>query len=98
MRVRHLKADDGHTHTLARDGTFNLFRHIARKNVDATQQALVQVEEIIDFRFRDNQGVAVGERLNIEKGEKLLVFGDAVARDITGDYFAEDGGHVARAN
>ena len=96
VRVRHLQPDHGHPDPLAGNGTLDLLRHVPGKQVDATQQPFVKVKEVVDLLFGDDEGVPLREGLDVEEGEELVVLGDAVARDVPGDDFAEDGGHLSR--
>ena len=43
----------------------------------------------------DDQGVAPGERPDVEEGEDVVVLVDLVAGDLAGDDLVEDGAHAA---
>ena len=90
VRMGHLKSDDGNANALAWNGGFDFTSNIACEHIDPRQCLRIQVKEVIDFCFGNDQGMAHSEWVNVEKGEEFIVFGDAMARNLTGNDFAED--------
>ena len=49
---------------------------------DRGQRLLLGVEQTLGMRLRDHERVALGERVDVEIGDDLLVFVDLEARDL----------------
>lgn len=57
------------------------------KYQDTGQIFFSQVEKFIGLRFRNHQHMAFSQRINIEKGQKIIIFCDPVAGYIALYYF-----------
>ena len=51
----------------------------------AGERFVVEVENIIDLLFRNNQRMSLRERIDVQKCVVAFVFGDFVARNFAGD-------------
>lgn len=93
MGMRHLKSDDSHADAFARDGLFDGESHVFGEHHHLTELLVIDIEKVVRFLFRDDEGMPFGEGVDIEKGKKLVILSDFIAGDFTLDDSREDGGH-----
>lgn len=93
MGMRHFQSDDRHTDALAWYGFFNLSGHVPCEQVYSAQKAIFQIKKVILLHFGDDQGMSLGQGIDVQKSQEFIVFCNAMARDFTCYNFAEDGRH-----
>ncbi|SIK16600.1 Uncharacterised protein [Mycobacteroides abscessus subsp. abscessus] len=93
--MRDFVADDHQTDSLAVEGLLLRPTDPAGDVHEVVEEALVEVGPLRDLGTRDDHGVAVGERGDVEEGHTFVVLVDEGARDLAVDDLREDGGHGA---
>ena len=83
--VGHLHAEDGHADALARHS--GLDGHGDALGEERQRRVLLvrEVEDVVDLVLGDAERVTLGQRVDVEEGEVMLVFGNLVAGDLPGD-------------
>jgi hypothetical protein len=88
----------GHFKTLHQDscsqapgGVIDGFGHALGEAHHVRQQRIVQVKQIIDFQFWDNQAMPLADGSDIQETEEPIVFRDLMTGDLSGNDSAEDG-------
>ena len=75
-----------------------LFFHVVRQFFDGGHKSLVifvgEIVDFVDLLFRDDEGVAFGLGMNVEKSEGFIVFVDFVAGDVSVDNLGKNARHV----
>lgn len=83
MGVRDFEADDGDGDAFARDGFLDGFGHFLGEDHHLSQFGIVDIEDIVRFVLRHHEGMALGQRIDIEKREEFVILSDFIARDLT---------------
>ena len=91
--VRHFEADDGHGDAFAWDGFLDGSCHVFGKHHHLAKLLVIDVEDVVGFMFRHDEGMACRQGVDVEEREELVVLGDFVARDFTLDDSGENGSH-----
>ena len=79
--MRHFQSDDSHTYALARHGFLDGLGHFLGKDHHAADFVILKVEDVVVFAFRNHQGMAFGDGIDVHEGKKAVVFSNFVARD-----------------
>lgn len=83
--MRHFEPDDGKTATVAVEGFFDRPGDGLGEGEDPGEIFFRHIEEIIDFCFGYDQGVAFPEGKDIQEGIEPVVFGNLIGRDLSCD-------------
>lgn len=57
-------------------------------------ECVIEVYDMADFFFRHDEEMSELDRMDIEKGEEMLVLVDTIGGDFSGDDAAEEGRHT----
>jgi hypothetical protein len=78
----------------AQGTTFSIaLAYFSGKELQTDVLVLFEVKNVIDLRFGDGQGMALGDGVDVQKGEEIVCFRHFVAGDLPIDDFGEDRGH-----
>lgn len=83
MGVGNFKSDDGHGDAFAWHGFFDGGSDFFGEDHHLSEFFVFDIEDIVGLMFRHDEGMAFGERIDVEEGEETLVLGDFIARDLT---------------
>ena len=93
MRMRNFQPGHHHPHLLTGNRFSNRVSYLFREAHQSAQQFVVEIENIIDFLFRNDQRVTGINRFDIEEGQILFVLGNFMARNFCGDDAGKLGRH-----
>ena len=93
MHMVYLHTQDSYTYTFATRSCFDAPSHFGSKGHQRLELLVREVEDIIRLRlceFRDNECVALYQRVDIEECVVLIILCYFVARDLAFDDFRKD--------
>ena len=90
MGVGHFKAYNGHSYPRAGDGFLDCFGYATGEEGEVAVFVFGEIEDVVDFTTGDDEDVAAGYGVDVEKGVVLVIGGDFVGGDFAGSYFGED--------
>src|SRR5688500_17070095 len=93
VRVRHFQSDHGDTDAVAGKSLLDAARDFLAKKLKTCQRIIVEIEDVVDFFFRDDKGVPHHQWIDIEECEIAIVLGHDVSGNLAVDYFGEEAGH-----
>ena len=93
MNVRDFEARHHHPDLFARDGLLDHPRDFFGKDHEPAQKVIVDVKNIIDLLFRDDQRMSGIERPQVEERQIILVFKDLMTGDLALNDPAKNGRH-----
>ena len=94
MGVRDLEPSDEVAGALAVEGLGHRLADLLRDLVEVRPQLRLEVGPLVHLFHRDNQRVAVSDRLDGEEGNRGVVTVDKAARDFSIDDFGENRRHA----
>ena len=76
--VRNFESQYGHAHFAAGNGAAHGACHACGEDVERGEFLVVEVEDVVDFAAGNDEGVALGHGVDVEKGVEALVLGALV--------------------
>ena len=83
VRVRNFEPEHYHCHLFTLYFALNFTGNALGKNDHLLQLIVFEVEYIVDLSLRYDQRMSLGQRIDIEKCEMPIIFGDFVARNLS---------------
>src|SRR5690625_3098219 len=93
MRMRHLKSFHNKPRPKGIQRFIDRYGDLFGKKHGICQQRIGKIKQIIDLNFRNDKGMSSCRRMNIEKRQVRLIFGNFVGWKLAFDYFCEDRCH-----
>jgi hypothetical protein len=93
MGVRYFQSDNSYSYPFARHGFLDGLRYFSGKEREAAQGVIVQIKNIVNFFFRNHQGMSRHQRIDIQKGNVVVIFGYDVSRDLAVNDLGENRCH-----
>ena len=80
--MRNFKPHDSNSYPLTRDGLFNGPSYALCKHMKRSQLFILQIENIIDLSFGNNQRMSFHQRIDIKKSKKVFILSYFVTRNV----------------
>jgi hypothetical protein len=58
--------------------------HLLSEERMSREEVILLIEQVVNLLLRDDQRVALGNRIDIQKGQEVFIFGHLVAGNIAG--------------
>ena len=92
--MRHIDTYHGFADLDAGADLLEPFGDTLGKEMEFTEEVVVEVEDVVDFLFRDAEDVTTDDGVDVEESETTVGLGNTVAGDFACDDFAEYGSHI----
>lgn len=94
MCVRYFQTNNSYTDPVTGEGLPDGGRYFFAKQLKAGKCVIIEVEYVVNFFFRDGEGMTHYKRVDIQKGDIPVVLGDDVSRYLPVDDFCEETCHL----
>jgi len=91
--MRNFKSHDGNSYPLTRNGLFNGTSYALCKHMKRSQLFILQIENIIDLSFGNNQRMSFHQRIDIKKSKKVFILSYFVTRNVASNNLTKNTCH-----